>query len=75
MTTQQLLLLHRASPFRPFVIFLDDGRTMDVANVECFGLGEDGFSFTLFEPPHVLNVLDPAHVVSVLLYESKNLRR
>ena len=69
MTTEQILILHRASPFRPFVLFLSDTRTVEVPNVECFGLAEDASSFMLFQPPDVIQIIDPIHVVSVQFYE------
>jgi hypothetical protein len=69
MTTQQILVLHRASPFRAFVLFLTDGRTLEVPNVECFGLAEDASSFALFQPPALVEIVDPTHVVSVQYYE------
>ena len=75
MTTEQILLRHRATPFRAFVIFLADGRTMNVPNVECFSLAEDGLSFILFEPPRQIDIIDPAHIVSIRFYEiGANLR-
>jgi hypothetical protein len=75
MTTEQILILHRASPFRPFVLFLSDARTLEIPNVECFGLAEDASSFMLFQPPDVIEIIDPFHVVSVRFYESTPLRR
>ncbi len=75
MTTEQILILHRASPFRPFVLFLSDARTLEIPNVECFGLAEDASSFMLFHPPDVIEIIDPFHVVSVHFYESTLLRR
>gem|GEM_PF-4840898 len=65
MTTRQIPVLHRASPFRPFVLFLSDGRSLKVTNVECFGLTEDASSFALFQPPALVEIVDPIHVVSV----------
>jgi len=70
MTTDQILILHRASPFQPFVLFLTDTRILEVPNVECFGLAEDGSSFMLFQPPDVIEIIDPIHVVSVQFYDS-----
>jgi hypothetical protein len=70
MTTEQILILHRASPFRSFVLFLSDARNLKVPNVECFGLAEDASSFMLFQPPEVIEIIDPVHVVSVQFYES-----
>jgi hypothetical protein len=64
MTTDQILILHRASPFRPFVLFLSDTRSLEIPNVECFGLAEDASSFMLFQPPDVIEIIDPTHVVS-----------
>jgi hypothetical protein len=75
MTTEQILILHRASPFPPFVLFLSDARTLEIPNVECFGLAEDGSSFMLFQPPDVIEIIDPFYVVSVHFYESTPLRR
>jgi hypothetical protein len=69
MTTQQILLLHRASPFRAFVLFLTDGSNLKIPNVECFGLAEDASSFALFQPPALIEIIDPMHVVSVKYYE------
>lgn len=69
MTTQQILVLHRASPFRAFVLFLTDGRTLEVPNVECFGLAEAASSFALFQPPELVAIVDPIHIVSVQPYE------
>jgi hypothetical protein len=59
MTTDQILILHRASPFRPFVLFLSDIRSLEIPNVECFGLAEDASSFMLFQPPDVIEIIDP----------------
>jgi hypothetical protein len=58
MTTDQILILHRASPFRPFVLFLSDTRSLEIPNVECFGLAEDASSFMLFQPPDVIEIID-----------------
>jgi hypothetical protein len=75
MTTQQILVLHRASPFRAFVLFLSDGRTLEVPNVECCGLAEDASSFALFQPPELIEIVDPMHVVSLQYYEEAVGRR
>ena len=75
MTTEQILILHRASPFRPFVLFLSHARRLEIPNVECFGLAGDTSSFMLFQPPTVVEIIDPMHVVSVRFYESTPLRR
>jgi hypothetical protein len=63
MTTEQILILHRASPFRPFVLFLSDTRSLDAS------------SFMLFQPPDVIEIIDPNHVVSVQFYEPTSPRR
>ena len=39
-------------------------------NVECFGLAEDASSFALFQPPALIEIIDPSHVVSVQYYEA-----
>jgi hypothetical protein len=70
MTTQQILILHRASPFRAFVLFLTDGRSLEVPNVECFGLADDASSFALFQPPELIEIIDPVHIVSIQYYEA-----
>jgi hypothetical protein len=75
MTTEQILILHRASPFRPFVLFLSDTRSLEIPNVECFGLAEDASSFMLFQPPDVIEIIDPVHVVSVQFYEATSPQR
>ncbi len=69
MTTRQILVLHRASPFRPFVLFLSDGRSLKVTNVECFGPAEDASSFARFQPLGLVEIVDPIHVVSAQCYE------
>jgi hypothetical protein len=75
MMTEQILILHHASPFRPFVLFLSDGRTLEIPNVECFGLADDASSFMLFQPPDVIEIIDPFHLVFVHFYESTPVRR
>jgi hypothetical protein len=75
MTTEQILIRHRASAFRPFVLFLSDALRLEIPNVECFGLAEDASSFMLFQPPDVIEIIDPFPVVSVHFYESTLLRR
>jgi len=63
MTTEQILILHRASPFRPFVLFLSDTLSLDAS------------SFMLFQPPDVIEIIDPNNVVSVQFYETTSPRR
>ena len=63
MTTEQVLILHRASPFRPFVLFLSDTLSLDAS------------SFMLFQLPDVIEIIDPTHVVSVQFYEPRSPRR
>ena len=64
MSAQMLYHLQQALPFRPFELFLADGRTMSVGNMEFFNTADDGQSFVLFTLPDTEEILDPALIVS-----------
>lgn len=70
MTTEVLLELHRAQPFRPFQMRLVDGRSLVVANPEFFLFADDRRCVGIFEPPNLNQIIDLALVISVHYHDA-----
>ena len=58
MTTDRLLDLWRAQPFRPFVIHLADGREVEVAHPEFMTRSPSGRTIVVYQPDESLNIID-----------------
>jgi hypothetical protein len=58
MTTDQLLNVWKATPFRPFVIHLADGRDIEVAHPDFLSRSPSGRSIIVYQPDESFNAID-----------------
>jgi hypothetical protein len=58
MTVEKLRSFYDATPFRPFVIHLADGRALKVQSREFLATAPSGRTVTLYQPDDSLNVID-----------------
>ena len=65
MTIEQLRLMHRAQPFRPFRIHLADGRQFDVAHPEFLAVSPGGRTLSLAISDHAFEHIDLLLVTSI----------
>jgi hypothetical protein len=65
MTIEQLRRAHQARPFKPFTLFLTDGRTMEVRYPEVLAVFPAGRSIILTQPDDSYDVIDLLLVTSL----------
>ena len=65
MTIEQLRRMHQARPFRPFRVYMADGRHLDVAHPEFLAHTPAGRTVTIARPDESFEVLDLLRVTSL----------
>ncbi len=75
MTIEQLRQMHRAQPFRPFLLHLADGRSLKVEHPEALLQSASGRTIVVARPDDVIEVLDLLMVVSLELRGNGSPRR
>ena len=65
MTGEQIREICTAVPFRPFEMFLADGRTLEVEQPDLIYSGADGRVVRLYTRPDCVEIIDLLLVVSV----------
>jgi hypothetical protein len=58
MTIEQLRSFYNATPFRPFIIHLADGRSIPVGHQEFITAAPSGRTLSVYQPDDTLNVID-----------------
>ncbi|MBM4046012.1 MAG: hypothetical protein FJ279_12920 [Planctomycetes bacterium] len=58
MTIEAIRQLYEATPFRPFVIHLADGRKVDVKHREFMAAAPSGRTIIVYQPDDSFNVID-----------------
>ena len=58
MTIEKLRELHRAQPFRPFIIHLADGRSVMVRHPELLAASPTGRTVVVIEPDDSMHMID-----------------
>jgi hypothetical protein len=65
MNVEQLRKMHQARPFEPFVIYLADGRSLDVDHPELLGFTPSGRTFGVGMPDETIEIVDLLLVTSL----------
>jgi hypothetical protein len=65
MTIEQLRLMHQARPFRPFEIYLADGRSIPVEHPEFFSQSTSGRTIGVAVGDDAIEVIDLLLVTSL----------
>ena len=65
MTVEQLRVFHRATPFKPFEIYLADGRILDVNHPEGLAMTPSGRTISVAMPDDTLQIVDLLLVTSL----------
>ena len=71
MTIEQLRRMHQARPFRPFRVYLADGRHLDVAHPEFLAHTPTGRTVMIAQPDESFEVIDLLLVTSLEPINSK----
>jgi hypothetical protein len=58
MTIEKLRQFYDATPFRPFVLHLADGRAIPVAHRDFFAAAPSGRTFAIYQPDDTFNLVD-----------------
>jgi hypothetical protein len=72
MTIEAVRKLYEATPFRPFVIHLADGRQIPVVHREFIIVAPSGRTLVVMQPDDTLNIIDLLLVTDVELKTASN---
>jgi len=72
MTIEQLKQVYGATPFRPFVLHLADGREITVRSREFMAMSPSGRTLIVYQPDESLSIIDLLLVTDI---EVRNGRR
>ncbi len=65
MSLDEVRVYQHRSPFRPFTLFLADGRTATVDHPEVILVPPDGDTVIVWEPPRHTRLIDLASIVEI----------
>jgi len=65
MTIQQLREVHQARPFRPFALYVADGRRLEVTHNEFLSHSASGRTIVLHGADETFNIIDRLLVTSI----------
>lgn len=71
MQVEQLRKVHRAAPFRPFIVHLADGRAIQVNHPEFMMTSPTGRTFVIYGTDDAFEVIDLLLVTSIEVLDGK----
>jgi hypothetical protein len=71
MTIEQVKQLYNAAPFKPFVIYLADGRRIPVKHREFMAASPSGRTIVVYEEDDSFNIIDLLLVTSLEVRNGK----
>ena len=72
MTTEQMKRVHQAKPFRPFEVYITDGRSIRVDHPELMTFSASGRTFRIFDGSDAEEVFDLLLVTSLKTLKSED---
>jgi hypothetical protein len=71
MTIKQVKQLYNSAPFKPFIIYLADGRRIPVKHREFMATSPSGRTIVVYEPDDSFNIIDLLLVTSLEVKNGK----
>ena len=72
MTIERLRALYEATPFRPFVIHLADGKVISVRSREFMASAPNGRTIVVYEPEDTMNIVDVLMITKLEIEHASN---